>query len=246
MNWKNILGVMLPWRKVSEEDCEDGIKDAKEQPFVELPLQAYKARRNMLLCGILCAAQGYGWVTSGNPTIAGMTVMLPPYVLNVCLLVISLYFGAYFISLAWEVGDKWRLRRTGVPDDLLKGTQGAWVNSTAKDVSQSTFWENVEEKTKRLDDKLNEMIKTVSNLNTPNQRDFETLTTPLKSMISDIDQVKRPLIKFEKAFWISQSKRWKIFLLFEFHGPIFFWFCCWLWLLGRIIFDVFLRCPAVQ
>lgn len=246
---KIIIDVILPWRRVSGEDCAVGTDDAKKEPFIKMPLQAYKARRNMLLCGVLCAAQGYGAVTTGNPKIAGMDIGLPINILNSCLLIISIYFGAYFSALAWEVGDKWRLRRTGVPDSILEGTQGGFggVGYSAKNVPQSTVWETFKERIRTLDSSIESINKKINDLDESNARQ---LTAALKSFPQNIessfDEIKAPLEKFEKNFWDSQSKRWNIFLFFEFHGPIFLCFLCWLWLLVRIIFDLFLRCPAVQ
>ncbi|BCS88280.1 hypothetical protein PSDVSF_15220 [Pseudodesulfovibrio sediminis] len=54
------------------------------------------------------------------------------------------------------------------------------------------------------------------------------------------------LAAFEATFWDHQKACWRSFHIWEFGGPLLLSLSGTLGLLGRIVFDLFLRCPAVR
>lgn len=95
---------------------EEAVKkdhDTRVEPFIELPLQALKIRRNLLLCCFFCCAIFFGATldesfSGGGYRIQGLPVKYLPHVM----LVITTYFWGYFLWLGWQTFNKWKLRRS--------------------------------------------------------------------------------------------------------------------------------------
>lgn len=90
------------------------VNETKIEPFIELPLQALKTKRNLLICCILCCAVFFGGEIQSLPSALGTQVTgLPLSKLPIGLFFITLYFEISFWWLGRQTYQKWKLRLTG-------------------------------------------------------------------------------------------------------------------------------------
>ena len=99
---------------LKSDRVESSIEHMKENPFITLPLQAYKTRRNMLLVASICFFQACYGQLGGIFTVFGNTLTFPVIHFNFLLICISAYFVSYFIMLCWPTKMEWQLRCTGI------------------------------------------------------------------------------------------------------------------------------------
>ncbi|WP_419783436.1 hypothetical protein [Maridesulfovibrio sp.] len=84
-------------------------------PFVELPLQAQKVRRNLLTISTVSIIITIFGGLVDIPSFQGFKFNnLTPYKIELCLLLSTLYFMLYFGWLAHSTVAQWKLRRGGL------------------------------------------------------------------------------------------------------------------------------------
>lgn len=201
----------------------------KEVPFIDLPLQAYKARRNLFLFSILCFARFNnitfedGFKISGNKL-----VNFEDALFDKVLLFITLYFLIYFFILGWNTFKKWQLRTTGFEDSLSNKASAVYAGTGVDPtVEQSTAWQNI-------DPRLNSIFRLLSNISEFNKlKTPQTTTGEVNKLIQRCEQLRKDIEKnrtddrqrfvvFEKHFWKYLIKSYLSFFFLEYGGPLFF------------------------
>nr|WP_287412810.1 hypothetical protein [Pseudodesulfovibrio sp.] len=251
-----------PTQKTDEKQPSEYMK---ENPFITLPLQAYKIRRNMLLCAILCAFQALYGLLDGTFTVIGNNLGFPWPHFDFILLAVALYFTSYFFMLGRGTLMKWRLRSTGEPDSIANtiGNKGiASKGTNGIEVSQTTAWQTIDSIFGSLKRYVQECLEVADYLSKrdlekdilsgKDQRAVDRLGTisgsigVIKTQLVDIDDRLIPaLVAFDKEFWAHQKNSWRNFYIWEFYGPLALSCLAIMGLTLRIVFYVFLRCPAV-
>ncbi|MBC17322.1 MAG: hypothetical protein CL942_09765 [Desulfovibrio sp.] len=231
----------------------------KEEPFISLSLQAYKIRRNMLFCAILCGFQAYYSGLGGRFVVLSQNLDFPKMDFNILLLLISLYFTIYFSILGWENLTKWRLRSTGFANSKVKsmagmgfareGANGIPANDDNIATSQTTAWQNI--------DPVFSEIKTVLNnfenkyLKEGSSSDFskddiqlQTCTELINKITIGLESLEetssKNLLAFDNNFWTFQNTSKFNFYILEFGGPIVFSLFLMIALFCRTVYEQFI------
>lgn len=198
----------------------------KETPFIELPLQAYKARRNMLLCAILCGAQSFGVGFGGKGSFSVLTneLALTAQQFNTALILITLYFIIYFSVLGWATWLKWKLRSTGFPSSFANSPtamMGMVPAYGTVEMSQTTLWQTLEINFEMTKKTIEAFLERNTESDQSNQKAINELSN-LNSNFSNLaDHSQKQLIAFENSFWEHQKTTYLTFFFVEYWGPLF-------------------------
>ena len=137
-------------------------KDTITTPFIELPLQALKVRRNLLTFSIASlAVVKYGeihgkfkFLNIEGPELSACTI-------NWLLLVITTYFLVYFFFLGYQTQHKWKLRMTGLclEDFTVETIHLENSLQTDESLKQNTAMEDIVKRTNEIIKKLDGLQK---------------------------------------------------------------------------------------
>lgn len=213
----------------------DSNKQILEEPFIRLPLQAYKTKRNMLIFAVLCTARWYGLSLKSGFKIGGNEISNMDFALfDKIILSVTLYFTCYFIALGWTTAQKWKLRTTGVEKSMVEKTTGSFAGEgITSEVSQSTAWQHLQHQMKDLQSACNSVeikreIEKAIQAQQP-QQVAQALTNlsnrwdaNQKQIQKAVEENKIRFVAFEKAFWSHFKDSWFSFWFFEFGGPVAF------------------------
>ena len=137
-------------------------KAAIKAPFIELPLQALKVRRNLLTFSIMTLIVVKFGNMTWTPTGLGLTgPKLSGCSINLSLLTITLYFLIYFAFLGHQTQQRWKLRMTGISLDELvnQGVALEGAIQTDESLKQQTSMDYIVKKTDGILKRLNELQK---------------------------------------------------------------------------------------
>jgi len=221
---------------VDLEKLIEANKQIKDEPFISLPTQSYKVRRNALLCSVLCLYQTYGPNSLGGEfEIFKKTISLPGLWFNVALLGTTFYFGIYFAMLGWNAFQKWRQRSTGIENSQANMNTSTYDGgSKQQPVDQTTGFETIENVLQNWQKKIDKLpdektimeLKSIdpSNNHISNAKLDELIRAcgNLNSMYDSFikSDMQSKLVAFEKGFWKHQRKSYSTFFLLEFGGPL--------------------------
>ncbi len=184
------------------------VHDVMNEPFIELPLQALKARRNLLLSSILMLIiVKFGDITA-SPQILGIQgPTLPPFVIKISLLLITLYFLVYFSWLGLQTFRKWKLRLTGLT--LRKAIGDIRTTNrlvTDNSIEQSTAIKQILMITQTLTNELQAIITIKDNgLTEISVKKITEKLTGVKCALENAQKAADTIAPFNKCFWAYQK-----------------------------------------
>ncbi|MGE4192904.1 MAG: hypothetical protein AB7E51_05900 [Pseudodesulfovibrio sp.] len=203
---------------------KSAIQYMKDNPFIELPLQAYKTRRNMLLCSALCWFQIIYSNLGGDFKIFGKDISIPDKDINLVLIFITLYFLIYFSAQAWPTINEWRIRSTVTHEssiyqdektDIFLGNEYQFDNDLPEGrikVGQTLAWPKIAERLAVIDAKLNKFQERESIAEAPN---FDDVLRAL----GVINVAKESLAAYDDDCRIYQTSLKRSFWIWEYGGP---------------------------
>ncbi|OIQ51612.1 hypothetical protein BerOc1_00067 [Pseudodesulfovibrio hydrargyri] len=180
------------------------------EPFVELTIQAMKARRSLLLCSLIVCARISGISIEGPITVMQTTLTgITPEKLDWLLLGGILYFFIMLIVHGFESFQKWKLRLTGPTQQEFIESLGdilAIPNDPQYGVAYKIF--------RRLINDLEEQTaQPVEGAYPP---------TKLKTLHQTFATYSDKLELLEKKFWRHQLTLVLRFAILDYFGPLLF------------------------
>jgi len=209
------------------DEKKSAIQYMKDNPFIALPLQAYKVRRNMLLCAILCWFQVVYGKLGGVFKIFNQDLPLPKSDFNTVLIVITGYFLTYFSVLAWPTMKEWRLRSTTTHETIVDPEEEAdilWkgdfsnVNNIPQDrirVGQTLAWPKISTKLAFISDKFDSIQKEI-------QAEDKATFSKITNALDAVNKAKDSLAVYDDECCGYQKSLKRSFWIWEFGGPIAF------------------------
>ena len=199
------------------------IKKIGSDPFIELPLQALKVRRNLLLVSILTLAIAIFGDITGSPQILGIQgPQIPSFWFNISLTIITLYFTVYFYWLGLQTSRKWKLRLTGITlQDVVGSVQRANREKfTDKSIEQSTGIYELTEVASSIVSHYENLCVGESEITTEDStKELANRLSNLKTILAKMETLASKLEPFNKSFWEYQ-KSYKFHWIFEFIFPL--------------------------
>jgi hypothetical protein len=209
-------------------------EDPVKEPFIELPEQTQKIRRNLLAVSIISITIVlFGGVT-GDPEIAGLKIEgLDSKVLHVCILCIITYEFCYFCFLSRRIIHQWWLRSTGFSELEVMGGYGGAITLP----EQNTILAYIEIKTKTAIEQLERLrIKSSTNVSESTyaslKGDIVSLNNNLKSFNEDAKAIT-PFIEHFKKY----QREYIGNFIFEFIIPAILGFMAMCFMMYQVAID---------
>lgn len=203
----------------------DKASKVAEDPFIDMSDRALRARRNLLLSSIVCAARALGVnFKDGISIFQTQLTGVDNEKFNIALCLITLYFLWLFITLSWENFQRWKLRLTGTPASILpKSSPQNDVSDGELNKSDPTAYSDLI----RVFDKFTDTLQTGK---------IESFTKEETLNIVNELKCNRPILAhFSKRFWAHQKYIVQRFFWLDMLLPIAFSAFSLLWMLIVII-----------
>jgi hypothetical protein len=189
--------------------------DPINEPFIELPLQALKIRRNLLTFSLASLAIIKFGEISGQATLLGIKgPTLTPCTINCCLLLITLYFLIYFSFLGYQTQQRWKIRSSGSTlNDRIKEDTMLYNIETDYTLSQRTALQEIP----KIAELIHQDLQSAQSLTEKNelQSGIQQAISAYNKFNDRTDLIKR----FQKQFWQYQ-KQYKINWMLEYALPV--------------------------
>ncbi|BCS87363.1 pentapeptide repeat-containing protein [Pseudodesulfovibrio sediminis] len=207
----------------------DNTQQIVEEPFIELTEQALKAKRNLIILIVLSFVLAVGLLDIAQFKPLGFKLKDGNEIwLYVGTMVATVYFMVTLYLTGWETFQKWKLRRTGVGEAILKKVQdrGGFARA-GQSIQQSNSRALGEKANRKMEQPVVEQHTAYADIHSTLD-DVRSLlkaeTTDMELVNKNLEQIKMKeplLIHLTKKFNQHQSFIVKKFII-EFHVTLGF------------------------